>query len=114
MARYTGPKSRIARKFGEGIFGADKVLSKKNYPPGQHGNSRKRKTSEYGVQLREKQKAILRSFSSFIDAMLSRGIVLFGKYFIGSENRLTKFTGNLCFRSGISCHFSRFLNFILL
>ena len=57
MARYTGPKSRIARKFGEGIFGADKVLSKKNYPPGQHGNSRKRKTSEYGVQLREKQKA---------------------------------------------------------
>ena len=57
MARYTGPKSRIARQFGEGIFGADKVLSKKNYPPGQHGNSRKRKTSEYGVQLREKQKA---------------------------------------------------------
>lgn len=56
MARYTGPKSRIARKFGEGIFGADKVLSKKNYPPGQHGNARK-KNSEYGVQLREKQKA---------------------------------------------------------
>ena len=46
MARYTGPKSRIARKFGEGIFGADKVLSKKNYPPGQHGNSRKRKTKK--------------------------------------------------------------------
>lgn len=57
MARYTGPKTRIARKFGEPIFGADKVLSKKNYPPGQHGNSRKRKTSEYGIQLREKQKA---------------------------------------------------------
>lgn len=57
MARYTGPKSRIARKFGEGIFGADKVLSKKPYAPGQHGNSRKRKTSEYGTQLREKQKA---------------------------------------------------------
>ena len=56
MARYTGPKSRIARKFGEGIFGADKVLSKKNYPPGQHGNARY-KYSEYGVQLREKQKA---------------------------------------------------------
>ena len=53
MARYTGPKSRIARKFGEGIFGADKVLSKKNYPPGQHGNSRKRKTSEYGVLERQ-------------------------------------------------------------
>lgn len=57
MARYTGPRTRIARKFGEAIFGADKVLSKKNYPPGQHGNSRKRKTSEYGMQLREKQKA---------------------------------------------------------
>ena len=57
MARYTGPKSRIARKFGEAIFGADKVLSKKNYPPGQHGNNRRRKTSEYGVMLAEKQKA---------------------------------------------------------
>ncbi|MDR2139414.1 MAG: 30S ribosomal protein S4 [Tannerella sp.] len=57
MARYTGPRTKIARKFGEPIFGADKVLSKKNYPPGQHGNSRKRKTSEYGIQLREKQKA---------------------------------------------------------
>ena len=57
MARYTGPKSRIARKFGEAIFGADKVLSKRNYPPGQHGNSRRRKTSEYGIMLAEKQKA---------------------------------------------------------
>jgi small subunit ribosomal protein S4 len=57
MARYTGPKSRIARRFGEGIFGPDKVLSKKNYAPGQHGNSRRRKTSEYGVMLAEKQKA---------------------------------------------------------
>ncbi len=57
MARYTGPKTRIARKFGEAIFGPDKVLSKKNYPPGQHGNNRKKKTSEYGIQLREKQKA---------------------------------------------------------
>ncbi len=57
MARYTGPKSRIARRFGEAIFGADKVLSKKNYPPGQHGNNRRRKTSEYGIMLAEKQKA---------------------------------------------------------
>ena len=57
MARYIGPKSKIARKFGEPIFGPDKVLSKKNYPPGQHGNTRRRKTSEYGIQLREKQKA---------------------------------------------------------
>ena len=57
MARYIGPKSRIARKFGEAIFGPDKVLSKRNYPPGQHGNNRRRKTSEYGVMLAEKQKA---------------------------------------------------------
>jgi small subunit ribosomal protein S4 len=57
MARYIGPKSKIARKFGEAIFGPDKVLSKKNYPPGQHGNNRRKKTSEYGIQLREKQKA---------------------------------------------------------
>ena len=57
MARYTGPKSKIARRFGEPIFGADKVLSKKNYAPGQHGNNRRRKTSEYGVMLAEKQKA---------------------------------------------------------
>lgn len=57
MARYIGPKTKIARKFGEPIFGEDKVLSKKNYPPGQHGQNRRRKTSEYGTQLREKQKA---------------------------------------------------------
>ncbi len=52
-----GPKSRIARRFGEPIFGADKVLAKRNFPPGQHGNNRRRKVSEYGAQLAEKQKA---------------------------------------------------------
>ena len=58
MARYTGPKTKIARRFGEAIFGADKSLEKKNYGPGQHGNSRRRsKKSEYSVQLLEKQKA---------------------------------------------------------
>ncbi len=57
MARYIGPKTKIARKFGEPIFGPDKVLSKKNYPPGQHGQNRRKKTSEYGIQLKEKQKA---------------------------------------------------------
>ena len=57
MARYTGPKSRIARKFGEAIFGPDKVLAKRNYPPGQHGNNRRKKSSEYGIMLAEKQKA---------------------------------------------------------
>ncbi len=58
MARYTGPKSKIARKFGEAIFGPDKSFEKKKYPPGQHGNNRRRgKKSEYAVQLQEKQKA---------------------------------------------------------
>jgi small subunit ribosomal protein S4 len=57
MARYIGPKSRIARRFGEPIFGADKVLSKRNFPPGQHGNNRRRKQSEYATMLAEKQKA---------------------------------------------------------
>ena len=58
MARYTGPKTKIARKFGEPIFGADKSFEKRNYPPGQHGNNRRRgKKSEYAVQLMEKQKA---------------------------------------------------------
>ena len=58
MARYTGPQSRIARKFKDPIFGPDKAFEKKNYPPGQHGNSkRRRKQSEYGIQLQEKQKA---------------------------------------------------------
>lgn len=58
MARYTGPKSKIARKFGEAIFGDDKSFEKKNYPPGQHGSNRRRgKKSEYSVQLMEKQKA---------------------------------------------------------
>ena len=58
MARYTGPKTKIARKFGEPIFGDDKSFEKINYPPGQHGNARRRgKKSEYAVQLMEKQKA---------------------------------------------------------
>jgi small subunit ribosomal protein S4 len=58
MARYTGPKSRIARKFGEAIYGPDKHFDRKNFPPGQHGmNKKRKKTSEYGLQLREKQKA---------------------------------------------------------
>ncbi|MFA6201279.1 MAG: 30S ribosomal protein S4 [Bacteroidales bacterium] len=58
MARYTGPKTKIARKFREPIFGADKTLDRKNYRPGQHGQSKRRaKQSEYGIQLMEKQKA---------------------------------------------------------
>ena len=58
MARYTGPKTKIARKFGKAIFGEDKAYEKRNYPPGQHGNNRRRpKKSEYAIQLMEKQKA---------------------------------------------------------
>lgn len=58
MARYTGPQTKIARKFGEAIFGDDKAFDKRNYPPGQHGLAKKRgKKSEYAIQLMEKQKA---------------------------------------------------------
>ena len=58
MARYTGPKTKIARKFGEAIYGEDKSFEKRNYPPGQHGaNKRRAKKSEYAIQLQEKQKA---------------------------------------------------------
>lgn len=57
MARYTGPSTKIARKFGEPIFGTDKDFEKRNYPPGQHGlASKRKKKSEYGIQLKEKQK----------------------------------------------------------
>ena len=104
MARYTGPKSKIARKFGEPIFGPDKVLSKKNYPPGQHGNGRKKKSSEYGIQLREKQKAkytygvLERQFRNMFDkALSSRGIT--GEVLLQMlESRLD----NIVFRLGIA------------
>ena len=79
MARYTGPKSRISRRFGEAIFGPDKALAKKAYAPGQHGNARRRgKKSEYGVQLDEKQKAkytygiLEKQFSNLFKVALKR------------------------------------------
>jgi len=104
MARYTGPKTKIARKFGEPIFGPDKVLSKKNYPPGQHGNTRRRKTSEYGIQLREKQRAkytygvLEKQFRlTFEKAARSRGIT--GEVLLQLlESRLD----NVVFRLGIA------------
>lgn len=82
MARYRGPKTKIARKFGEPIFGPDKILEKKNYPPGMQGNNRRRrKQSEYGIQLKEKQKAkytygvLERQFSNlFKEASKSKGV----------------------------------------
>ena len=76
MARYIGPKSKIARRFGEPIFGADKVLSRRNFPPGQHGNNRRRKQSEYAVMLAEKQKAkyevLLQNLESRLDNVVFR------------------------------------------
>jgi small subunit ribosomal protein S4 len=82
MARYTGPKTKIARKFGDPIFGPDRSFEKKNYPPGQHGNNRRRgKKSEYATQLAEKQKAkytygiLERQFAKMFDkASRAKGI----------------------------------------
>jgi small subunit ribosomal protein S4 len=105
MARYTGPKSRIARKFGEAIYGPDKHLDRKNFPPGQHGvNKKRKKTSEYGVQLREKQKAkytygmLERQFrNTFEKASMSKGVT--GEVLLQMlESRLD----NTVFRLGVA------------
>ena len=105
MARYTGPKTKIARKFGEAIFGDDKNFEKRNYPPGQHGNAKKRgKKSEYATQLMEKQKSkytygiLERQFSNlFKKASASQGIT--GEILLQlCESRLD----NVVFRMGIS------------
>lgn len=105
MARYTGPKSKIARKFKEPIFGPDKALEKKNYPPGQHGLAKKRsKVSEYGVQLAEKQKAkytygiLERQFERMFDlAKKTKGLT--GEVLLQlCESRLD----NVVYRLGIS------------
>ena len=81
MARFIGPKTKIARKFGEAIYGPDKVFEKKNYPPGQHGLNRRKQTSEYGSQLKEKQKVkytygvLERQFRNiYADAKRSKGV----------------------------------------
>ncbi len=105
MARYTGPKTKIARKFGEAIFGDDKSFEKRNYPPGQHGNNRRRgKKSEYAVQLMEKQKAkytygiLERQFRNLFDkASRSKGVT--GEVLLQlCESRLD----NVVYRMGIS------------
>ena len=104
MAKYTGPKSRIARKFGEPIFGPDKVLSKRNFPPGQHGNDRRRKTSEYGTMLAEKQKAkytygvLERQFRNMFDKASRVGGVTGEVLMQLLESRLD----NVVFRLGIA------------
>ncbi|TMM29460.1 30S ribosomal protein S4 [Polaribacter aestuariivivens] len=105
MARYTGPKTKIARKFGEAIFGEDKNFEKRNYPPGQHGNARRRgKKSEYATQLMEKQKAkytygiLERQFSNlFKKAQAASGIT--GEILLQlCESRLD----NVVYRMGVS------------
>ena len=105
MARYRGPQSRISRKFGEPIFGPDRALDKKNYGPGQHGNTRRRgKKSEYAVQLQEKQKAkytygiLEKQFSNlFKKALRQKGIT--GEILLQlCETRLD----NVVYRLGIS------------
>jgi len=104
MARYRGPKTKIARKLGAPIYGPDKAFEKKNYPPGQHGNSRRRKVSEYGVQLKEKQKArytygLLEKqfYNTFKKADAIKGIT--GEVFLQLlESRLD----NVVFRMGIA------------
>ncbi|TAJ13368.1 30S ribosomal protein S4 [Marinilabiliaceae bacterium JC017] len=104
MARYIGPKTKIARKFGEAIYGPDKNFERKNYPPGQHGNNRRRKTSEYGIQLKEKQKAkytygvLEKQFRNlFKKASRSKGIT--GEVLLGFlESRLD----NVVYRLGIA------------
>jgi small subunit ribosomal protein S4 len=105
MARYTGPKTKIARKFGEAIFGEDKSFEKRNYPPGQHGaNKRRAKKSEYAIQLQEKQKAkytygvLERQFRNmFKKARAAQGIT--GEVLLQlCESRLD----NVVYRMGIS------------
>ncbi len=105
MARYTGPKTKIARKFGEPIFGDDKSFEKRNYPPGQHGNNKRRpKKSDYAIQLMEKQKAkytygiLERQFRNlFKKATSSKGIT--GEVLLQlCESRLD----NVVFRMGLS------------
>ena len=105
MARYRGPKTKIARKFGDPIFGPDRSFEKKNYPPGQHGVSRRRgKKSEYAIQLAEKQKAkytygiLERQFANMFDkASRAKGIT--GEVLLQlCESRLD----NMVFRLGIA------------
>lgn len=104
MARYRGPKAKVARRFNDPIFGPSKAVQKKAYPPGQHGRSRRRKPSEYAIQLMEKQKAkytygvLERQFSNLFDKA-SRKSGITGEILLQLlETRLD----NTVFRLGIS------------
>ena len=90
MARYIGPKTKISRRFGEPIFGPDKVLERRPNPPGQHGAKRKRKLSEYGEQLREKQKA------KYIYGMLERQFHLFFQRALAKEGKTGELLMQMC------------------
>ena len=105
MARYTGPKTKISRKFGQTLFGEDKAFERRNYPPGQHGSNRRRgKQSEYSIQLNEKQKAkytygiLERQFRNLFEkAQSTKGIT--GEVLLQlCESRLD----NVVYRMGIS------------
>ena len=105
MARYIGPKTKIARKFGDPIFGPDKYLQKKNYPPGQHGVSKRRgKKSEYAIQLSEKQKAkytygiLEKQFSNLFKKASKSKMVTGEALLVFCESRLD----NTVFRFGLS------------
>lgn len=104
MARYTGPRAKIARRFNEAIFGPSKALQKKAYPPGQHGRGRRKKQSEYAVQLMEKQKAkytygvLERQFSNLFDKASRRSGITGEVLLQLLEARLD----NVVFRLGIS------------
>ncbi len=104
MARYTGPKAKISRKYGEPIFGPSKALQKKAYPPGQHGRGRKRKQSEYAIQLNEKQKAkyiyglLEKQFRNLFDKASRKGGVTGEVLLQLLESRLD----NVVFRLGIA------------
>ena len=104
MARYTGPKAKIARRFNDPIFGHSKALAKKAYPPGQHGRGRRRKQSEYAIQLMEKQKAkytygvLERQFANLFDKASRKGGITGENLLQLLEARLD----NIVYRMGIS------------
>lgn len=104
MARFRGPKGKVARKFGDPIFGPSKALQKKAYPPGQHGKGRRRKQSEYAIQLQAKQKAkytygvLERQFANLFDKASRKGGITGEVLLQMLESRLD----NLVFRLGIA------------
>ena len=104
MARYTGPKSKISRRYAEPIFGDTKVLERKPYPPGQHGRGRRKKPSEYSIQLSEKQKAkyiygiLEKQFRNLFKKASRKSGITGENLLILLESRLD----NIVFRLGVS------------